>query len=421
MAINIPRPSLDPQFYIDNRVYTDIQTYNLEMEKIFLKAWNFVCHDSEISKAGDYFTATVAGQPIVVCRDHKGRIRAFYNTCPHRAVQLVPEGVGNVKNFVCFYHLWSFGLDGKLAGLPEREAYETSYNPCGLNDQHIGLVPVCVDVVHRLVFVRIDEEGPDLKEFLGEAMDFFVQPFGDPDFCMKVERDQTVKANWKMQPENSRDGYHAPLLHKRLRFVSPPRPYRCLENGHTLQELDLDYERGLQNETVDEVLSKDPNLVRAFMKYPLPGMSKKRSSYVVTLFPDTLILVRFSTALIERQIPVHPGKTIIQFRSGQRISDNDEILKTREKHWYLYWDEFEGNLPEDVMAYEAQQRGVQSIGARYSLVARGEKAQEGMRGDDNRIRWFWEFWRNYMKLSVNAPPNAELLPNAPVPFSRASV
>ena len=72
----------------------------------------------------------------------------------------------------------------------------------------------------------------------------------------------------------------------------------------------------------------------------------------------------------------------------------------------LYWAQDGGNLPEDWEAWEAQQRGVQSEAARYSLLARGEHARDGLRGDDNRVRDFWKAWRQYMGTSSNAPPPA---------------
>ena len=213
-----------------------------------------------------------------------------------------------------------------------------------------------------------------------------------------------MAANWKMQPENSRDGYHAPLLHRRLRHVSPPRPYRILENGHAVQYLELDYENGLRHSTVDRDLLEQPELTRAYMAHPLPGIERDAPAYVVTLFPDTLILVRYSTLLFERQIPVDSGNTVIEFRSGGIKSDSDEVRRIRQSHWNLYWSDEAGNLPEDWAAYEAQQRGAASIGARYSLLARGEPADEGVRGDDNRIRSFWNEWRRLMGVSENAPP-----------------
>lgn len=403
MTIAIPKPNLPDEYLVDNRVYTDARTFAQEQERIFLKAWNFVCHESEIAKPGDFFATSVAGQPVILCRNGAGELRAFYNTCRHRAAQVVREECGNTRAFTCLYHLWSYDLDGKLISVPGIEAYNTSFNPCGLAKDLYGLIPVRVDSVHRLVFLCFDSDTPSLAEFLGNAALPFAEPFGDADAQIWVKRRHLLKANWKMQPENSRDGYHAPLLHRRLLDVSPPKPYRLLANGHNLQELGLDYEAGLANKTVDKALRDDPDLTRAFMRYPLPGMTREKPSFTVGLFPDALFLVRFSTLLIERQIPLNSEETLIEIRAGGRISDTKEVREIRDRHWDLYWSEDEGNLPEDFMAWEAQQRGVKSVGVRYSLIARGEPANEGLRGDDNRLRQFWREWRAYMGAERNAP------------------
>jgi methanesulfonate monooxygenase large subunit len=406
MAIRIAKPSLPPEYYVDNRVYTDRRVFDQEMERIFLTNWNFVCHESEIPEAGDYRTATVAGQAIVVCRNPDGRINAFYNTCRHRGAQVVPEGAGNARAFTCMYHLWTYDLDGRLLSVPGEEAYQTSYAEGGLAKCDTGLVPVRVDSMHRLVFVCFDHDVPGLADYLGDIADVLAVPFGDPELKVWVDREKTMRANWKMQPENSRDGYHAPLLHRRLRHVSPPRPYRLTGNGHAVQVLGLDYEDGLKHNTVDKELADNPELTRAFMSHPLPGISRDAPAYVVTLFPDSLFLVRYSTLLIERQIPIGPDETVIEFRAGGIEGDDAAVSAVRDAHWNVYWSDGEGNLAEDWAAYEAQQRGVGNAGMRYSLLARGEPATEGLRGDDNRIRGFWHEWRGYMGADTNAPPDS---------------
>src|SRR5262249_46767700 len=133
MSIRVPKPNLPEDCIVDNRVYTDRETFDLEREYIFNRVWNFVCHESEIPSAGDYLTVTVAGQPILLCRNKNGELRAFYNTCRHRAAQVVSEKSGNKRNFTCLYHLWVYDLDGKLVSVPEIGAYKTSFCPNGLN------------------------------------------------------------------------------------------------------------------------------------------------------------------------------------------------------------------------------------------------------------------------------------------------
>jgi phenylpropionate dioxygenase-like ring-hydroxylating dioxygenase large terminal subunit len=407
MSVKIVKPPLPDEYIVDNRVYTDERLFRLERERLFMRVWSFVCHESEIAKPGEFVATSVAGQPILVCRNNDGELRAFYNTCRHRAAMVEREERGCKKAFTCLYHLWTYDLDGWLVSVPGIEAYTTSYNPGGVDREKWGLVPIRVESHARLVFVCFDEAAAPLVEFLAEAGDVLKAPFGAPDLEVWVQNTKTLKANWKMQPENSRDGYHAPLLHKRLRHVSPPRPYKNLTNGHTVQFMDLDYEAGLANRTLDPMLAENPDLTLKFMQHPLPGVTRQDPAYVVTLFPDTLILVRYSTLLMERQIANDPFQTTIEIRGGGIAGDTDEVKDIRARHWHLYWSDDAGNLPEDWEAWEAQQRGVESVGVRYSIIARGEPGMTGVRGaDDNRIRWFWRHWRSYMGATANAPIEA---------------
>jgi methanesulfonate monooxygenase large subunit len=399
------KPDLPAEYLVDNRVYTDRRTFDLERERLFFRIWNFVCHESEIPEPGDYLTTTVAGQPLIVCRNQDGAIRAYYNTCRHRAAQVAREERGNARTFTCFYHLWSYDLDGRLTGVPEGDAYKTSYCPGGLDRESTGLVPVRAESMHRLVFVCLDERAPSLADFLGEEFSEQLRlPFGAPELRVAVQWSDTLRANWKMEPENSRDGYHATLLHKRLRGVSSPGKFRLYENGHAIQRLGLDYETGIKAGTVDGILAAEPELARRFLAHPLPGLTLDAPSTIFTIFPDVLVAIRYSAMLIVKQIPLGPEETIFETRYAYLAGDSDEIREIRQKHWFMYWGRHTGNLPEDWEAWEAQQAGVKSVGVRYSLLARGEPASEGLRGDDNRVRSFWEQWRRYMGTSENAPP-----------------
>ena len=133
-------------------------------------------------------------------------------------------------------------------------------------------------------------------------------------------------------------------------------------------------------------------------------MTLEEPSRIITIFPDVLIAIRYSTLLIVKQIPVSAGETWFETRYAYLAGDSAEQVDIRRKHWRMYWAEDGGNLPEDWAAWEAQQKGARSIGVRYSLLSRGEVADEGMRGDDNRVRSFWAQWRTYMGTSENAPP-----------------
>src|ERR1700687_5436260 len=79
-----------------SRFYTDPAILEIEKSRIFQRTWQLVGTLSQacgevngakrtISDAESFFTADVAGEPIIVVRDKEGALRAFSNVCRHRA------------------------------------------------------------------------------------------------------------------------------------------------------------------------------------------------------------------------------------------------------------------------------------------------------------------------------------------------
>ena len=69
---------------------------------------------------GDYYTIDVMGEPVVIVRGADGVLRALNTACRHRAMPVV-TGKGNARRFVCPYHSWTYGTDGRLIGAPHME------------------------------------------------------------------------------------------------------------------------------------------------------------------------------------------------------------------------------------------------------------------------------------------------------------
>ena len=114
-------PPLKQGEWVDSRIYSDPKIFDLEMERIFKNTWVPLCHESELPKAYDFRTFTIAKEPIVVCRGPDNAIRAFLNVCPHRGmlIERRPSGSflegqpsGNPKRMTCMFHAWQFDMKG---------------------------------------------------------------------------------------------------------------------------------------------------------------------------------------------------------------------------------------------------------------------------------------------------------------------
>src|SRR3546814_11653628 len=66
------------------------------------------------------------------------------------------------KRFVCPYHAWSYDTDGKLRGIPDRQAFPD------IDIAESSLVPVSCEVWKGLIFINLDPNPRQtLRRFLG--------------------------------------------------------------------------------------------------------------------------------------------------------------------------------------------------------------------------------------------------------------
>ncbi len=86
-------------------------------------SWQVVCHVSDIANAGDWQTLGFLGESILVIRGEDMNVRAFTNVCRHRGSRLLSNASGCAKRLTCPYHGWTYGLDGRLIGVPGKSDY----------------------------------------------------------------------------------------------------------------------------------------------------------------------------------------------------------------------------------------------------------------------------------------------------------
>jgi phenylpropionate dioxygenase-like ring-hydroxylating dioxygenase large terminal subunit len=83
-----------------SEAYTDPKWSEADLNAIFARTWQWVCHVEKLANPGSYVSATIAGMPVAVVCDRDRSLRAFYNVCKHRAHELL-SGSGTTRNIVC--------------------------------------------------------------------------------------------------------------------------------------------------------------------------------------------------------------------------------------------------------------------------------------------------------------------------------
>ncbi len=121
---------------VHRHVYTAPDVFDLEMERLFGRAWLFVGHTSQVPNAGDYFTTELGRQPVLMLRHRDGKVRVLLNRCSHRGPKVMNERCGNAKRLVCCYHGWTFDTDGSLIGVPVPEGNGEGFDMTKLGLAH---------------------------------------------------------------------------------------------------------------------------------------------------------------------------------------------------------------------------------------------------------------------------------------------
>src|SRR4051794_22623487 len=108
---------------VHRSVYTDPALFELEMERIFGRAWLVLGHESQVRNVGDYFTTRMGLEPVIVVRKEETEFGVLINRCAHRGSMVCAEGRGNTERFVCPYHGWSYDRAGDLKAVPFSTGY----------------------------------------------------------------------------------------------------------------------------------------------------------------------------------------------------------------------------------------------------------------------------------------------------------
>jgi benzoate/toluate 1,2-dioxygenase subunit alpha len=209
----LDRPQ-DGLFKVARAAFTDAALFDAEMRHIFEGTWVYLCHESQIPAPHDYFATRIGRQPVFATRNAAGEVRAFINACAHRGAVLCRTARGNRKFHVCPYHGWAYDSDGRNVEIKDRDS--GGYPPAFAQASH-DLTPVPRVASYRgFVFASLNADVPPLEAHLGPAaalVDCAVDQSPDGLEVLPGGSVYTHQGNWKVQPENGIDGYHAPVTH----------------------------------------------------------------------------------------------------------------------------------------------------------------------------------------------------------------
>jgi phenylpropionate dioxygenase-like ring-hydroxylating dioxygenase large terminal subunit len=197
---------------VDRSIFSADEIYQLELERIFARAWNFMAHESQVPNPGDFFQTYIGEDRMIVVRDKEGGVQVLLNTCRHRGNAVCRAEEGHATSFMCTYHGWTYDLKGRLVGVPGFKDY---YHE-DLNREEWGLVTAAkVDSYCGFIFATLDPDAPALADFLGEVGRLAIQLHtirGDMKVVGGIQK-YIIGCNWKLAVDNLWDFYHPQISH----------------------------------------------------------------------------------------------------------------------------------------------------------------------------------------------------------------
>jgi Rieske 2Fe-2S family protein len=195
--------------------YHSAAIFQQELERIFFAMWICAGRADAIPAPGDYFLRQLGNESVIVTRDKRGQIRAFYNVCRHRGARLCTEGSGQLRGQVitCPYHRWSYALSGELIATPNLAADEIDRTAYGLHEIDLQLYA-------GFIYLRLTTNDQPLDEPLG-GFEAQAAPYRLDELQVARTVAYDVEANWKIVVENFMECYHCPGVHPELCAVVP--------------------------------------------------------------------------------------------------------------------------------------------------------------------------------------------------------
>ncbi len=209
--------------------YVSSRWMEREAAAVWPRMWLFACLERDVAAAGEYQVLDIGDESILVSRTDDGELAAFYNVCQHRGARVMVNRGGWVRDFVCPYHGWTYGHDGRLKVVPDVDRFSD-----GVDCDARSLRPVQVASFAGLVWVCMDLDAAPLLDYLGPVADR-IEPYRLEDMTLIGDQTVSLACNWKAVFDNFGELYHVEHIHPQheLMFDCPTSQIDLFDRGHT--------------------------------------------------------------------------------------------------------------------------------------------------------------------------------------------
>ncbi|MCE2483615.1 MAG: aromatic ring-hydroxylating dioxygenase subunit alpha [Alphaproteobacteria bacterium] len=347
--------------------YHDEGIFAREAEEIFFKAWQFVGFAFDLESPGDYITAEILDQKVLVVRARDGRLRAYHNVCMHRG-HVLAQGKGSKTVFTCPFHAWSYDTTGALRAAGNAE------NVAGFRLEDFHLSEVAVDTLGMLVFVNLDADAPALARWVpGLLEDWRAKVKLFDGMRLTHSRVYDIAANWKLIFDQN-ECYHCASVHPGFDTITDkPDEWVTVEHARWLTHLMRSSEAVRRARIAEARLRHAPE-------------AWQDDIHIWQMWPNLLFISHQAPAnfKIVHGLPAAADRTrevvYCLTRNDPPTADDDDYNRT-------FTDEI--NL-QDIAPMEKQQAGLRSRGYRMGrLMVDAERSwiSEHATHWSNRLAW----------------------------------